>query len=313
MRISNLTFTDGFLGEVNQLQQKEQTLQGEVSSGLSITLPGDNPQTMSQVLNLQSSASANTSYQNNITQLQDTATTAGSAMSSLQTILSNAAEIATNASNGTTSSTQLATYASTVSDYIQEALGLANTQDANGNYIFAGTASNTTPFTATTGAGGAVTAVTYNGNTSVAQSQIGPNTSISVIQPGANSTSSGEEGLFSDSRTGADVFNDLISLQQNLASGNTAAISSTNLPAINNDEDHVVSQISANGVTQQALTVANNIATAQNTDINTQISGETGANIAQTITELDQTQTAYEAALESGTMVMQVSLVNFLS
>jgi len=34
--------------------------------------------------------------------------------------------------------------------------------------------------------------------------------------------------------------------------------------------------------------------------------------LAQTLTELDQTQTAYQAALESGSKVMNLSLLNFL-
>ena len=64
---------------------------------------------------------------------------------------------------------------------------------------------------------------------------------------------------------------------------------------------------------QSALTAAGNIATAQSTNLTTQISGDTNADLAQTMTELDQTQTAYEAALESGTKVLQISLVDFLA
>ena len=313
MRISNSSFTNNFLNEVDQLQQKQSTLQGQVSSGLDVTLPENNPAIMAQVLSLQTTSAANAQYQTNIAQLQGAATTSATAMDSLQTLSSQASEIALQAGNGTTSSTQLSAYAIQVESLLQQALSLGNTKDADGNYIFGGTASNTPPFVATTDANGNITDVTYQGNTQVNQNEIAPNTTVTAQVPGENNTGSGPQGLFADTRTGANLFSDLISLQSNLASGNTSAISSANAPALTKDDDNIITQISANGVMQSALTAANSIATAQSTNIASQISGDTNADLATTMTSLDQTQTAYEAALESGMMVMQVSLVNFLA
>jgi flagellar hook-associated protein 3 FlgL len=259
------------------------------------------------VLNLQTDSAANAAYQSNITQLQNTATTSAAAMNSLQTLVSQVNEIATEASNGTNSSTQLSDYATQVQDLIQEAVQLGNTQDADGNYIFSGTASKTKPFVVTT-TNGNITAVAYKGGTEVAESDIGPNTTVSAQVLG-----SGADGLFTNTSTGADLFNHMLALQADLTSGNTSAIASTDAPALNTDEDNVVSQISANGVMQSALTAAGNIASAQSTNLTTQISGATNADMATTLTELEQTQTAYEAALESGTKVLQLSLVDFLA
>jgi flagellar hook-associated protein 3 FlgL len=313
MRISNLNVTNSFLTQVQQLQQQMNTLQGQAASGLSVTNPEDNPSVMAQVLNLQTDSASNAAYQNNIKQLQSTATTSATAMTSLQTIISQVNDIATEATSGTNSSTQLATYAAQVASLIQQAVQLGNTQDNNGNYIFSGTATTTQPFAAATDNNGNIMSVAYNGDTEVAQSDIGPNTMVSAQVPGENNTGSGAEGLFADSRTGADLFSHMVALQQDLASGNTSAISSTDAPALTKDEDNVINQISANGVMQSALTTASSIATAQSTNLATQTSDDTSADLARTITELSQTQTAYEAALESGTKVLQLSLVNFLS
>src|SRR5208283_2501238 len=118
-----------------------------------------------QVLDLQTASSQNSQYQANITQLQDAATTSYTQMDNLKTISSRADQIATLASSSLTSTTDMASYATEVGQLIQEALQAGNTQDANGNYIFSGTASSTKPFTATTDASGNITAVTYNGNT----------------------------------------------------------------------------------------------------------------------------------------------------
>ena len=312
MRVSTNAFSNNFLYEIQNLESQQSTLQGQATTGLKVTLPEDNPGVMDQVLNLQTQASANTQYQSNITQVQDSATTASDALNSLQTLVEQADQYATEA-NGVDSSTQLATYADQVGQLIQQALQVANTQDAQGNYIFAGTNTDTAPFSATTDANGNVTAVTYNGNTSVAESEIAPGLTVTAQNPGENNTGSGTEGVFADSRTGADIFSHLIALQQDLTSGNTGDISSSVGPALTKDEDHVVGQISGNAVLQSTLESAGTVATQNATGLDSQMSNDTSADLATTLTQLSQTQTAYQAALESGTMVMQTSLLNYLT
>lgn len=311
MRVSTTAFSNNFLYQINQLASRQSTLQSETSTGLKVTLPENNPAVMNQVLNLQTEDSATTQYQSNITQVQNSANTVSDALNSLQTIVEQAGEIATNA-NGVNSPTQLSTYAGQVGQLIQEALQLANTQDPQGNYLFGGTATGSPPFSATTDASNNVTAITYNGNTSVAKSAVAPGLAVTAQIPGENNTGSGTEGVFSDSRTGADVFSHLIALQQDLTSGNTSAISSTDSPNLTKDEDHVVTQISGNAVLQSSLEAAGTMANQNSTNIDTQMSNDTNADMATTLTQLSQVQTAYQAALESGTMIMQTSLIEFL-
>jgi len=311
MRISSSLFTNNLLSQMNQLQGRQIQLQNQATTGLKVTLPEDNPATMDQMLNLQTQDSSDIQYQSNITQLQSTATTAASAMNSLQTITEQAGEIATEA-GGVTSSSQLATYASQVGNLIQEALQAANTQDSQGNYIFGGTINNQPPFTATTDSNGNVTAVNYQGNTDESQSPIGAGQTVSAQVPGENTTGAGPSGLLADSRSGANLFRDLISLQQNLASGNTAAIASTDSPNLTTDENHLVAGIAANGVVQSTLETAGAAAAQQDTNIALQSSNLTSADLATTLTKLDQTQTAYQAAMQSGVMIMNMSILNYL-
>src|SRR5208282_801084 len=106
MNVSTTSFTNGFLSQITRLESQQSTLQNEVTTGLKVSLPEDNPAAMNQVLDLQTESSADTQYQSNISALQGTATTASDALNSLQTIVENASEIATNAS-GLSSSAQL--------------------------------------------------------------------------------------------------------------------------------------------------------------------------------------------------------------
>lgn len=312
MRISDLTFTNQFLNESQQLQQQQNILQQEVSTGLKVQNPDDNPAVMSHVLNLQTSAAQNQQYQKNIASLQTTASQAGTAMTNLQSILSNASQLASAASSTANPSTDLPKYSAQLQNYIAEAVAIGNTQDSDGNYLFGGTASGGPPFSTTLDSSGNIVGVTYNGNHQVIQSQIGTSMSTSATVPGVNTSGGGAQGLFADSRTGADLFSHLLTLQSDINSGNTSAISSTDMPAMSKDEDNVVNQISANGVTQAALVAAGNIASSQNANITSEVSGLTSADLAQTLTQLDQTQTAYQAALQSGTMVMRMSILDYI-
>jgi flagellar hook-associated protein 3 FlgL len=311
MRISSSSFPDSFIYETNKLQNQQNALQTEASSGLSFSLPGDNPEGMSQALELQTDSSANTQYQNNITQLQDSATTSYDALNSLQTLISQANSIADSV-GGTTSPQQLSTSASEIGGIIQQALQLANSQDSQGNYIFGGTDVSSPPFAATTNANGDVTGVTYQGNTSVSQAEIAPGVAVSTQTIGANTSGTGPRGLITDSRSGADLFNHLITLQNDLSSGNVTAVTSTDTQALSNDEANIAYQIGSNGVVQSSLTNATSSATQQGTELTEQMSNLTSANLANTLTQLQQTQTSYQAALQSGVEVMQLSLLDFI-
>jgi flagellar hook-associated protein 3 FlgL len=299
------------MSQLDQLQSTQFQLQNQAQTGLKISLPEDNPAVMNQVLDLQTQADANNQYQTNITQVQSTASAASTAMNSLQTLVEQASEIATS-SDSTENQQQLSNNAIQVGSLLQQAIQLGNSKDANGNYIFGGTANQAPPFAATTDANGNITGVTYQGNTSTAQVAISTGFTVSAQIPGANSSGSGPTGLFTDSRSGADLFNHLIALKNDLTSGNVAAISATDKPNLTTDQDNIISQIGSNGVLQSTLETVGASTSQRGTSLDTQISNATSASLPDTLTKLSQTQTSLQAALQSGVMIMQLSILNYL-
>jgi flagellar hook-associated protein 3 FlgL len=312
MRIAGSAYSDMAVSQLNLLSAQQVKLQNQVSTGQRVQKPEDDPAAMAEGLSLQAQNSTVTQYSQNISTLQARANTVYTALDQLKTLSDRATEIATQA-DGTASPAQLQAYATEVGQLIQQAVSLANTKDGS-QYIFAGTKSDQSPFTTTTDANGNITAVSYRGNTSVMQTQIADGTTMSVDVPGANTTGSGPRGVFSDSRYGADIFNHLISLQNHLQSGDTAAISSTDSPALLKDEDNIIYQVSANGVAQTRLTTAASAASSQQSSLQTAFTNLTGADLTQTIVDLTQAQNTYQAALagSSALLKMQQSLLNYL-
>ncbi len=313
MRVSTDSYINSAIAQTNSLAAQMDTLENEATTGLSVQAPSDDPEAMETTLNDLASQAAQEQYGNNITTLQSQANSIYSVLESLQTLVSQASTIATEAGSSTSSQTDLNDYASQISSIIQQALQLANTKDpATGQYLFGGTDSGQQPFTATTDSDGTVTGVTYNGNSSVNQTEIGSGVSVSVAVPGENNSGSGPQGLFADSRSGSNLFNDLIQLQNDLSSGNTSAISGTDAQNLQNDENNVTYQVAYNGNVQTQLNTASSMASSQATSLNTGISNASSADMVQVMTQLSQAQTAYEAALEATSRVLQISMVDFL-
>jgi flagellar hook-associated protein 3 FlgL len=72
-------------------------------------------------------------------------------------------------------------------------------------------------------------------------------------------------------------------------------------------------QVANNGNVQARLNTAATLATSQTNTLNGLISNESGADLVDVLTQLTQTQTAYQAALQSSASIMQLSLLNYLS
>jgi flagellar hook-associated protein 3 FlgL len=312
MRIAFNSLPESLVGQLNSLSAQQYRLQNQAATGQRISQLEDDPAAMRRVLNLQVSGSRLAQYRQNIATLQQRATGAYNAMNGLQTISQRAGEIATLA-DGTKSPDQLKLYATEVTQLIQQAAQLMNGK-FQGDYLFGGTQTDQPPFVVATDTNGNVTGVAYQGNESVASAEIASGVTLSATVPGANTSGSGPAGLITDSRNGADFFNHLIALQNHLLAGDSSSIVSSDIPALSKDENNITLQIGHNGVIQSQLNAADSVAAAQATSVTEMVSQDADANLADTLTRLSATQTAYQAALQSGAALLNqnLSLLNYI-
>lgn len=315
MRVGTNSYTQTMLDQFSTLKSQLANLQNQVSTGLRVQAPSDDPAAMQTTLTDLTSQATQQQYSSNIATVQSQANTIYTVLQQLQIVTSQAQTLATQAGgNVTASQTDFTNYAKSAAGYIQQALQLVNTKDpATGQYLFGGTASGQPPFVATTDANGNVTGVTYQGNSSVNQTEIADGVTVAASVPGANTSSSGAYGLITDSRTGADLFNHLIALQNDLSAGDKTAISGTDATNLQSDENNVTYQVAYNGNVQTHLNTAASFASNQATALTDLITNASGADLVQTMTQLSQTQTAYQAALQSSATIMQLSILNFLN
>lgn len=313
MRVATNAYTNAMLNQFNVLVSRQNNLQSQVSTGLRIQTPADDPTAMQNTLSYLANQSTQAQYSANIGTLQTRATSVDSVLQSLQTISSRAGEIATSAGGATTSQSDLTNYADEINSLINQVVNAANTKDpSTGKYLFGGTASGAAPFTTTTDASGNVTAVTYNGNSTVNQAQIGAGMTASADVPGANTGSTGARGLITDSQSGADFLNHLITLRNDLNAGNATAVTNTDSANLQKDENNIAYQVANNGVLQNKLTAAAAFVTSNSQNLSQMISNTSSADLMNTMVQLSQAQTSYQAALQSGSKIMSLSLLNYL-
>jgi flagellar hook-associated protein 3 FlgL len=310
MRVTASTFSNSLVDHLNNLSAKSSRLQTQVATGQRIQSLADDPVALRRVMEQQAAAGAVAQYQTNISRLQDTATASYDAIHSLKSVSNRAGEIATLA-DGLKSPDQLKTYASEVDNLIKQSVQAMNAQN-QGGYLFAGTRSDKPPYVVATDANGNVTSVAYQGNDSVPEAEIAPGVTLSAHLPGENTSGTGPAGLITDDRAGADFFNHLISLANHLRTGDTSAIANTDRAGLAKDESNIIAHISSNGATQSRLEASASLASSRSSSLSQSISRESGADLAETLVRLNETQTAYQATLKSAGTIMSQTLMDFL-
>jgi flagellar hook-associated protein 3 FlgL len=90
---------------------------------------------------------------------------------------------------------------------------------------------------------------------------------------------------------------------------NALATAST---ALNNAGDTLSTAAADNGAVQLRIQSEQTQEQSTATEVSSLISSQTSANLPQTITQLNQAQIAYQAAMETAVKVMQLSLTQYI-
>jgi len=310
MRVTSTSYADTLIAQLQAQSNRQTSLQQQVASGQRIQTAEQDPLAMQQVLSLRDTSAATAQYAENIQTHEEYATVTGDVLKSLTKVLNRVQEIAVRA-DGTASPDTLKAYGTEVGQLIQQALDLANTQH-RGEYILGGTKSGAAPFTSTTDANKNITSVTYSGGTNSAESEIAPGVLVSSRIIGENPSGSGDRGLFADSRFGADLFGHMIALKNQLDSGDLASIAQTTRGALQADEDNVLYHVGDNGALQSRLEASLTHAKDTQLSVDGEISRRADTDLPSTIVKLNQSQTSYQATLQSAGSILNLTLLDFL-
>jgi flagellar hook-associated protein 3 FlgL len=298
-RITALMTSQTTISNLNQQLTQLNTYSNELTTGLSINQPSDNPYGASLAIQLKGQLSALTSYTGNVSDGTAWTSQADSSLMNIGDQVQTVQQLVVQATNGTSTPAQLSAAANEVNQLIAGIKQDANAQ-YNGQYVFSGTDTTTAPYQA-----GSTDA--YQGNSGAVNRMIGPggatvqvNTDISQLlgsgQPaGDNKLLNVLRNIAQDMQAGNTVSlgNDLTSLQANMTT---------------------LGSIEANvGSVQDQLQMASSRIQSLQTDVQTQLGNTEDINMAQTVTQYTTERASYNAALQASASFLQTdSLVNFL-
>lgn len=179
MRISTSQFyTASLAGMLNQ-QATISNLSRQLSTGNRLTNPADYPVDSAQVVGLAGQLNRLAGYQQNGQNAQNALQLESSTLQSTGTLLNQVRSLALQMNNATISSQDLANAAGAMGGYLQQLLQYANTQDGQGNYVFAGSRNQIQPFSLLPNG-----QVQYSGDGAQNELTIGSSLQTAISDPG---------------------------------------------------------------------------------------------------------------------------------
>ncbi len=187
MRISTNTIYQSGISKLSSLQADQSKLSQQISTGKRIALPSDDPIAATQALEISHAQEVNKSFAATRQTAQLKLNTVESSLDSVTSLILSAQSSLVGAGNAAYSNQERSFIASELSGSLEALIGLANTQDSYGSYLYAGYKTDTKPFIPN------ATGAAYAGDSNQqllqvdAQRAMGVNvTGDSVFQPSGN-------------------------------------------------------------------------------------------------------------------------------
>lgn len=174
-------YNPGFLANLENIENRLAKENNEISSGIRVNQPSDDPGAIASILDTQSQIDQVTQVQKNLNLANVTAQTADGALQNASSLLDQLVSIASQGSSSTTNATAESALALQVKNIQQELASVANTS-INGQYIFGGDRPGIAPYTfdmqAPSGVVPAPTGISLSGNLDSAGPSYSQNVSV---------------------------------------------------------------------------------------------------------------------------------------
>ena len=153
MRISTSSFYEQSISAMGLQQQNLFQVQQKLSAGTKFLTAGDDPVGAARALGVSETLAESAQYATSRDRAMLSLTREESALDGVTSILQNIKTLTVQAGNGTLSDADRAALATTIQSNLDQLVGLANADDGNGQFLFAGYKSANAPFATQAGGG----------------------------------------------------------------------------------------------------------------------------------------------------------------
>jgi len=305
--ISNLSPAgQAFLVGVNAVEQQITTATQQITSGLKISAPADDPAQIDDLLQLQADQQLNTQIGSNLTMANSIASAADSAIGGAIQVIDSAIQIATQAANSLTGEDTDSSLALQVQGLLSQMVNYSQTQ-VQGQYIFSGDQPESPYYQLDLAAPQGVDQLLTTAATQQIQYPAGGSFAVSQTAQ----TIFGDQNA--DGTPAADnVFAALNNLNNALQSNSTAGVQSA-LDDLQQASTHLNEMQSFYGVVEDSIQSATTYSTSRDTALQTQIGNIQDADVTSDAMLLSQANTQLQAAFQAEAQTPKSTLFNYLS
>ena len=304
MRISTNSIYQSGISRISSLQSDQAKLQQQISTGKRITSPSDDPVASARALEISSAQSANTKFADTRQTAQLKLNTFESNLTSVTSLLVSTQSTLVGAGNASLSDTERGFIASELKGSLDALIGLANTQDASGNYLYAGFKSSTTPFVAN------ATGATYAGDSNQQLLQVDAQRQMAVNATGDNVFQGGGNDIFATLSNLVTLLNTPITNAATQAAYNTGI--STAIGSLKGSVDNVLNVRADVGAKLNELDNLDNAGSDRALQYSKSLSDLQDTDYASALSDLAKQQTIMEAAQKSFVQLTSLSLFKLI-
>lgn len=207
MRISTRSIYENATTQLNTLQSNMARTQNQLSTNRRMLTAADDPIASARALEVTQSKSLNEQYATNRSNANSSLALVEGALGDSGDLLMDVQTLVVQVANGTLSKADRNMIATEIEGRLQDLIGVANTADGTGGYLFSGYRGTTIPFTQTD------SGATYQGDQGQRKLQVGSSRSIAISDSGSS--------IFENNRTGNGSY------QTRMAAGNQGAAVAT--------------------------------------------------------------------------------------
>jgi flagellar hook-associated protein 3 FlgL len=299
--------TQQYLANLNQTETQLQQATAQISSGIAIEQPSDNPAAISEILQTETAISNNKQIQSNLTNVTSEVDTADSALQTAVQAVQNAISAATEGGSSTATADTRATLAQQVAGIQQTLVGIAQTT-VNGSYIFSGDQDTQPPYQLDPSQPEGVLQLVTDSSTRTIQSVDGTSFAVALtaqqIFDAKNPDGTPASG---------NVFAAIQNLETALTNNDTAGITAA-ADSLQSASSYLNDQLAFYGDVENRVQEATDLAQKFQTQQQTELSNLQDTNVAATATELSQLQVQQEASMSAEANIQQMkNLFSYLA
>jgi flagellar hook-associated protein 3 FlgL len=315
VRISDSQKHQNFARSIEQRLYNLNRIQEEMGLGQSLLKPSEDVRKADDALRTQDAIAAEAQFQRNIDDGKSWASNADSKLQSIMDLITEIDTLALAADNSAQTAEDRDNSAIQIDQKLETLMGLVNATDGQ-RYLFAGTATTTSPFSAVRDANGKIQGATANAETIAGKiyRRIGAGEDIQINIPGST--------LFQPTGgtgTDSDLFHVVAELRNTIANNNTppegseATLSNEHLrEQLSVIKERISDQQTSLGSIVQRLDQTTSRLKDHEVLLTDRLENAQGVDMTDLVTRLATEQGAYDAIATVGTKLLKNSLIDYI-